>query len=53
MVVVGTTIMVGILEAASGTVAIHQSPKQAYWLPLRFLSLEVVPQLVHFPSSHR
>ena len=35
-VVVGTAIMVGIWEAASGAGAIHQSPKRAYWLPPTF-----------------
>ena len=36
MVVVGTAIVVGIQEAASGAGAIHRSPKQAYWLPPMF-----------------
>ena len=53
MVMVGTAIAVGILEAASGAVAIHRSPKQAYWLPPTFWGLPVIPQLVPFPSSHR
>ena len=53
MVVMGTAIIVSILEATSGAVAIHQSPKRAYWLPLAFWDLAVIPQLVPFPSSHR
>ena len=53
MVVVGTTIMVGILKAASGVIAIHQSPERAYWLSPTFWDLTVVPQHVPFPSGHR
>ena len=53
MVVVGTTIMVGILEAASGAIEIHQGPERAYWLSPTFWDLKVVPHHVPFPSSHR
>ena len=53
MVVVGTAIIVGILEAASGAVAIHQSPKRAYWLSPTFWGLAFIPQHVPFPSGHR
>ena len=53
MVVVGTAIAEGILEATSGAVAIHQSPKRAYWLLPTFWGLAVVPLLVPFPLSRR